>query len=368
MIDKTGFLYHEICMWHDTGNRSIYDDSGIYFQPTTSYENPETKRRLKNLLEVSGAMKQLKSIDSKVASIEALQRFHTERYIASISEKSAKGAGDAGEGSPFAQNGFTIARQSSGMAIQAMESVLKGDVKNAYCLSRPPGHHAKRDTGSGFCLLGNIPIAIMAAQAKKLVKRVAVIDWDVHHGNGTEEAFYDSADVLTISIHHDNNFPANSGGISDRGTGEGHGYNFNIPLPAGSGIDAYLTTLNELVVPALQRFKPEIIVVACGFDAAAVDPLGPMILNSETYRKMTNILMKEANKLCNDRLVMIHEGGYSPSYVPFCGLAVIEEMSGQRTKVVDTLSDEIAVWGQQEIQPHQQDLIDNLKSYLKDIC
>ncbi|WP_298939556.1 class II histone deacetylase [uncultured Psychromonas sp.] len=368
MTTKTGFLYHEICMWHDTGNRSIYDDCGIYFQPTTSYENPETKRRLKNLLEVSGAMKQLMPIDSDLAPIEALHRFHTERYITSLSEQSEKGAGDAGEGSPFAQNGFTIARQSSGMAIQAMESVLKGEVKNAYCLSRPPGHHAKRDTGSGFCLLGNIPIAIMSAQAKKLVKRVAVIDWDVHHGNGTQEAFYDSADVLTISIHHDNNFPVNSGSASERGTGEGEGYNVNIPLPAGSGIGAYISVLEELIVPALQRFKPEMIVVACGFDAAAVDPLGPMILNSNTYRKMTKILMREAKTLCGDKLVMIHEGGYSPSYVPFCGLAVIEEMSGQRTEVVDTLSDEIALWGQQTTQPHQQALIDSLQALVKDIC
>jgi len=142
-----------------------------------------------------------------------------------------------------------------------------------------------------------IPHCHYSGTGKGLIKRVVVIDWDVYYGNGTEEAFYNSADVLTISIHHDNNFPANLGSAADRGTAESEGYNINIPLPAGSGIGAYLSVLQEFAVPALQRFKPEIIVVACGFNVAAVDPLGPMILNSDTFREMIKVLMREAKKI-----------------------------------------------------------------------
>lgn len=367
MSKQTGFLYHEICMWHDPGNRSIFDDVGIYFQPAQAYENAETKRRLKNLLEVSGVMDGLQRIDAEPASIVDLKRYHTSDYIDQLERDSAEGAGDGGEGSPFAQGGFFIARQSAGMAIKAVESVLKGEVSNAYSLGRPPGHHAKKDSGSGFCLLANIPIAILAAMDKGLVERVAVIDWDVHHGNGTQDAFYDRNDVLTISLHHDNNFPPDSGAITEQGEDEGFGYNLNVPLPAGSGIGAYMAAMEQVVVPALARFKPELIIVACGFDAAALDPLGPMILNSESYRAMTEMLMTTATNLCEGKLVYVHEGGYSDTYVPFCGLAVIEALSDQRSLVKDSLSDEIACWGQQDLQEHQQVLLDNIKPLLNHI-
>ena len=244
---------------------------------------------------------------------------------------------------------------------------MNGQVDNAYCLGRPPGHHAQAHQGNGFCLLGNIPIAIMAAQAKRQNMTVAVIDWDVHHGNGTQEAFYSRDDVLTISIHHDNNFPLNSGSIDDIGEGAGKGYNINIPLPSGSGIGAYLGTIDQLVIPAIEKFKPDLIVVACGFDAAALDPLGPMTLNSDCYRKMTKKLMRLANEVTKGRIVFIHEGGYSESYVPFCGLAVIEELSQQSSPVVDPLNEEISLWGQQDLQSHQQSVIDSVKHLLTHI-
>ncbi|NWO57331.1 class II histone deacetylase [Chromohalobacter israelensis] len=364
MKPTTGFLYHEICMWHDPGPRSVYDASGLYFQPERALENPETKRRLRNLLEVSGVLDGLTSLKAAPAQIEDLLRFHTPDYIERLQSESAKGPGDAGDGAPFARGGFDIACQSAGMAMRAVEAVMTGEVDNAYSLGRPPGHHAVSHQGLGFCLLGNIPIAILSAQAKGVVKRVAVVDWDVHHGNGTQEAFYQREDVLTISIHHDNNFPLDSGGVEEAGERAGEGYNLNIPLPAGSGIGAYHATLDELVIPALERFRPELIVVASGFDAAAMDPLGPMILNSQCYRDMTHKLMAASNRLCQGRLVFVHEGGYSEGYVPFCGLAVLEALSDQESPVVDTLGDEISHWGQQALQPHQRDIIESIKPCL----
>ncbi len=367
MKRKTGFLYHEICMWHDAGNRSIYDAAGIFYQPERALENAETKRRLRNLLEVSGVLEGLIPLRAQPAELEDIQRFHTAEYTKKLHRENETGSQDGSDGAPFSPGGFDIARQSAGMAMHAIEAVMTGEVDNAYSLGRPPGHHARANEGYGFCLLGNIPIAIRAAQAKALVKRVAVVDWDVHHGNGTQDAFYDDNDVLTISIHHENNFPLNSGGADEIGVGKGEGYNLNIPLPAGSGIGAYHAALDQLVIPALQRFQPELIVVACGFDAAALDPLGPMILNSQCFGEMTARLLDVADSLCKGRMVFVHEGGYSESYVPFCGLATIESLSGFKSPVVDALGEEIAEWGQQELLAHQQALIDTLKPQLEKI-
>lgn len=370
---KTGFFYDELCMWHDPGNRGMFDAMGIYFQPFNSFENPETKRRLKNLLEVSGVIKELECRTAVPATEADILKIHSAEYIERLANESKQGPGDAGspnnlgDGAPYSKGAYDIAKLSAGLAKSAVEQVLKGELKNAYVLTRPPGHHAKRDGGCGFCLLGNIPIAIESARTQSLVSKVAVIDWDVHHGNGTQDAFYEDDEVLTISIHHDNNFPLNSGAHTERGTGKGRGYNLNIPLPAGSGIGAYMATLDQLVIPALERFQPDLIVVACGYDAAALDPLGPMILDSETYREMMLKVMEAAAILCEDKVVVVHEGGYSETYVPICALALIEALSSQSSPVKDYVGDEIRVWGQQALMPHQQALLSDLTPYLQDI-
>ncbi|MFT2098814.1 class II histone deacetylase [Marinomonas sp. 2405UD66-6] len=362
---KTGFLYQEICMWHDAGNRCLFDGAGLYYQPKIPFENPESKRRLKNLIEVSGILDGLYRISALPATRTEILRFHSDEYIEKLELESSLGSGDAGERAPFSKGAFEIALQSAGMAIAAVESVMTGQVQNAYSLCRPPGHHAQSHQGNGFCLLGNIPIAIMAAQSERPKMKVVVVDWDVHHGNGTQEAFYYRDDVLTISIHHDNNFPIDSGAIDEVGEGKGKGYNINVPLPAGSGIGAYLAVIDQIVVPSIEEFKPDLIIVACGFDAAALDPLGPMIINSDCYRQMTKKLMQVADSECQGRLVFVHEGGYSESYVPFCGLAVIEELSRLSSSVIDPLNEEISLWGQQDLQPHQQELIDAVPKFTK---
>ncbi|QUX97526.1 class II histone deacetylase [Marinomonas sp. CT5] len=370
---KTGFFYDELCMWHDPGNRGMFDAMGLYFQPFTSFENPETKRRIRNLLEVSGVIKTLECRSAEPATEADILNVHSAEYIKRLAHDSEQGPGDAAspsnisDGAPYSKGAYDIAKLSAGLAKSAVEQVMKGELKNAYVLTRPPGHHAKRDGGCGFCLLGNIAIAIESARTQSLVSKVAVIDWDVHHGNGTQDAFYENDEVLTISIHHDNNFPLDSGAHTERGAGKGHGYNLNIPLPAGSGIGAYMATLDQLVIPALERFQPDLIVVACGYDAAALDPLGPMILDSEAYREMMLKIMEVAAKLCEDKVVVVHEGGYSETYVPICALALIEAMSGQTSSVKDYVGEEIRAWGQQELMPHQQTLLSELTPYLQDI-
>ena len=355
---ETGFLWHEKLMWHDPGSAAAgfvpIDGS---FQPGLHVENPETKRKLKNLLDAYDVTPQLRQLDFEPATMEILRRFHTVDYIERVRQLSESRGGDAGDTAPVGPGSELIARMAVGATCAGVASVLKGDVSNSYVLSRPPGHHAERDKGRGFCIYNNIGLAIMEARAKGLVDRVAVVDWDVHHGNGTQQAFYDSPDVLTISLHQEMLYPANMGKLSEQGEGNGEGFNINVPLPAGCGGEAYLAAMEQVVVPALRHFKPELIVVACGYDASYFDPMSHMLLISSHYRQMTEIMMKLSDELCDGRLVVNHEGGYSEFYVPFCGAAVIEAISGIESGIVDP-SRATAFVENQLLKPHQQAQID----------
>jgi acetoin utilization deacetylase AcuC-like enzyme len=349
---KTGFLFEEIYLWHDAARE------GFPIEPGHHFENPDTKRRFRNLLAVSGLLEELHPIKAIEATEDDVARFHTREYIAHIKRMSAERGGEAGEFTPFGPGSFEIALLAAGGVMRAVEAVVSGAVENAYALVRPPGHHAEANRGRGYCIFGNIAVAVMHARAKLGVTRVAVVDWDVHHGNGTQAAFYEDPNVLTISIHQDNLYPANSGSVGENGADRGAGYNLNLPMPPGSGGGAYLAAFERVIVPALRRFKPELIVVASGLDAAGLDPLGRMMLNAEHYRRLTRLIMDAAAEVCFGRVVLAHEGGYSAIYVPFCGLAIMEELSGIRTKIVDPYIEMAESWGYQELQPHQAAAID----------
>ena len=193
----------------------------------------------------------------------------------------------------------------------------------------------------------------MKTRAARGIGKGAVVDWDVHHGNGTQQAFYDDPETLTISLHQDGLFPLGSGTLGERGEGAGQGFNINVPLPPGTGTGGYLAAFDRIVLPALRRFKPEMIVVCSGFDASALDPLGRMMLHSEAFRALTRRLMAAADDLCGGRLALSHEGGYSASYVPYCGLAVMEELSGFRTAIDDPFITNFSGYPGQELMPHQ---------------
>ncbi len=325
----TAFFTDERCFWHGGGNYAFTLPVGGLVQPLAGGlpENPETKRRLKNLVEVTGLARHLSLRGAEAATDDDLRRVHPESYLSAFKAMSDAGGGELGLRAPFGQGGYEIAALSAGLATAALRAVLTGEVANAYALSRPPGHHCTADWPNGFCLLNNIAIATRAAQAEGLARRVAVVDWDVHHGNGTEAIFWNDPDVLTISLHQDRNYPLDTGGVAARGGAGAEGCNLNLPLPPGCGHAAYLHAIDRVVLPALHRFRPEVIIVACGFDAAAVDPLGRMLCTADTFRQMTRQMMQAAAALCDGKLVLVHEGGYSEVYVPFCGHAVLEELS-----------------------------------------
>ena len=338
----TGFFWDERCFWHGGGNYAGMLPVGGLVQPMATGglpENPETKRRLKNLIAVTGLERDLVMTGARPADRGDLLRVHPASYLDEFKALSDDTGGELGRRTPFGPGGFEVAAQSAGLALGALRAVLRGEMDNAYALSRPPGHHALPDFPNGFCLLANIAIAIRAVQAEGLAKRVAVLDWDVHHGNGTEAIFYDDPDVLTVSLHQDRNYPMDTGAFADRGAGAGQGYNLNIPLPPGTGHDGYLAALDRLALPAIRAFAPDVIIVACGYDAAANDPLGRMLATAETFRQMTQRTMALANDLCGGKLLLVHEGGYSETYVPFCGHAVLEALSGSSVTAPDPFAE-----------------------------
>ena len=335
---KTGFYTDERTFWHSTGAQALFFPVGGWVQPpngATGADTPDSKRRFLNLLQFSGLARSLSMPESSPATIDDLLRVHTAGYIERFKQVSDAGGGEVGFVAPFNRGAFEVALISAGLAKAAIDAVLEGSLANAYALCRPAGHHCLRDQAMGFCLLANIPIAIEAARAKHHLARVAVVDWDVHHGNGTQSIYYERADTLTISIHQDRCFPPGYSGSEDRGLGPGLGFNLNIPLPAGSGHETYVAAFEQIVIPALDKFRPELIVVASGLDANSVDPLARMLLTSETYRRLTALMRETAARWCGGRLVLVHEGGYAEAYVPFCGQAIVEELSGVRTAVTD---------------------------------
>lgn len=337
---RTGFWWDERCFWHSGGNYAFLLPVGDLVQPLAAGglpENPETKRRLKNLLHVTGLIDELSVRSAAGANFEDLLRVHPLSYLEEFRRLSEGKGGEIGERTPFGPGGFEIASLSAGLATEALRNILKGDVRNAYALSRPPGHHCLPAKPMGFCLLANIAVAIEAAFAEKRAGRIAVIDWDVHHGNGTEAIFYERPDVLTISLHQENNYPRDMGKLEHRGAGAGEGFNINVPLIPGTGHEGYLHAFRRIVLPALARYRPDAIVVACGFDASGVDPLSRMLATADTFAEMTRMTMQAADDLCEGRLLLVHEGGYSEAHVPFCGHAVIAALASSSTEAPDPL-------------------------------
>lgn len=360
----TGLVCHEHYFWHHTGASAGPLPYGLAVQPDGHPESPQTKRRLLGLLEVSGLLPRLRRIEPRVATFEELRWFHTPQYIERVRTLSEGVGGDAGELTPIGTGSYHIACLSAGGCLAAADAIMAGQIRNAYCLVRPPGHHAEADRGRGFCVFANNVLVAHHLRKRYGVRRLAILDWDVHHGNSQEGAFLRDPSVLTLSVHQDNYYPANSGGLDVIGEGSGIGSNINVPLPPGSGHGAYLDAWERVVVPAVQRFRPDFLIVSSGFDGSAMDPLGRMLCHSETYRALARSTVELAESLCGGRLLALHEGGYSTAYVPFCGLAAIEELAGERTSTADPFLAIFAAMGGQQLQSHQKAVIDAAAKHL----
>lgn len=354
---KTGLIWHELYMWHDTQNYAGVIQPGTHLQPGTHFENPESKRRFKNVLDVTGLSKALHFLDPEPATREQILAIHTRDYLERLEPMNETG-GDAGGLSPFGPGSVDIAKLSAGAVITLVDGIMSGKVDNGYALNRPPGHHAMPNEGSGFCMFCNGAIAAQHLLDHHGLGRVAIMDWDVHHGNGAEAAFYDRSDVLTMSIHQDRCFPPDTGMAGDVGKGEGRGYNINVPLPPGTGSGGYDAVFEKVILPALENYQPDFIIVPSGFDAGGQDPLGRMMLSSNDYGRYAKMLMSAADRLCGGRIAFCHEGGYNAYTVPFMGLRVIEALSGLKSGMEDPFAPLIEGMGYQELQGHQAAVIE----------
>jgi acetoin utilization deacetylase AcuC-like enzyme len=326
---KTGLVWHEDYMRHDSGMQGALESPHPFFDPLPTIDTPVTKKRFKALLDRTGMTDRLHPVAPRPATRDELLRCHAARYLDRIERESASGGGEGGEATPFGHDGYAIAALAAGGVIAAVDAVMTGAVDNCFALVHPPGHHARADEGVGFCLFANGPVAVWHARRAYGLTRIAIVDWDVHHGNAAQEMFWRDPGILALSIHQADCYPVGSGDFDEIGEGDGEGYTLNIPLPPGSGEEAYASAMDRIVTPALRAYRPELILVACGFDAGMLDPLGRMRLNSGSFGRMTAALMAAADEICQGRVVVVQEGGYDASSVPFHGLATIEAMCGQ---------------------------------------
>lgn len=356
---KTAFVWHENFFWHNAGDGALYEPAGGYIENLGLSESPVAKRGVKNLLERSGLIDELFVVKPAPATESDLLRFHSHAYVENVRNLSSADGGFCGDSTFVGRGSYEIALYSAGGAIAAVDAVVRGAAKNAYALTRPPGHHAMRDSGMGFCIFNNVVVAAKYARDMLGVGKILIVDWDAHHGNGTEDAFISDPNVLFISLHQDGLEPIGRGLATDQGRGVGEGFTVNIPLPPGSGDAVYAYAFEQIVMPLARAFAPELVLVSAGQDGSIFDPLARMMLSVAGYRHMTRELLK----LAKGRVVCIHEGGYCPAYVPFCTHGIIEEFSGIETDVTDPFIYAMAGTGYNKILPHQEAAVAEIKRF-----
>jgi acetoin utilization deacetylase AcuC-like enzyme len=292
----TALLYHPIYLKHNTGPH-----------------HPERASRLTSILrklKKTGLIDKLKRVEPKAASIEDITLTHSKDYVLRIKEFCEAGGGNLDPDTVVSGDSFISALFSAGAVITAADMIFKGDIGNAFCMGRPPGHHAGISNAKGFCVFNNIAIGARYIQKKYNLERVLIIDWDAHHGNGTEEIFYGDPSVFYISLHQYPHYPG-TGKSSDTGKGNGKGYNLNIPMSAGSGDKEYIKAFHEIIIPKVKLFKPRFILISAGFDSHKDDPLSSLNLTEQGYFEMTKIVKDMAADSSEGRLISILEGGYN---------------------------------------------------------
>lgn len=294
-------------------------DCGLH---DTGWGHPEHQGRLPGI--VNAIHKQTPALldhvlqhEARHATVQQLQRIHAVEHIETIRDTAARAA-RTGEiiqldaDTVVSGASWDAALAAAGSAIAAVELVMTGAAHTALALCRPPGHHATPDRAMGFCLFNNVAIAARAAQAEHGVERVLIIDWDVHHGNGTQDAFYDDPRVFYLSLHIDGHYPG-TGAATETGVGAGMGSTLNVPLPAGTAAAEYRVAFSEALQQAFEQSTPDLVLVSAGYDCLTGDPLGGLMLEPEDIHEMTREVVDHAGKSAEGRVVAALEGGYVPA-------------------------------------------------------
>lgn len=323
----------------------IYDP--IFLEHLTPTEHPDQPERLRRSIEVLEALNWMEReglvhLAPRAASEEELALIHTPAYIQQVKravERTARLETESGRRTRFfatdtyvSAKSYDAAIRAAGAPLTAIDALMKGEVHNAYCLVRPPGHHALADGAMGFCLFNNVAIAARYAIEKHGLERVMIIDYDVHHGNGTQDAFYADPRVLYFSTHQAPFYPG-TGLSGERGEGAGLGTTVNVPLPATTEYHIYDAVFRQVMSPIADRFQPQLILVSAGFDAHWSDPLGQMCLSTAAFAELNKVILNLADLLCDGRVIMVQEGGYNIEAMAACVATCINQLLGDDAAV-----------------------------------
>ncbi len=307
--------------------------TALYRSPAfAKHDDPshvENQRRLDAIdaaLEQSGLLVSHPQPAFEAAKFDQLTRVHEPHYIDALARAAQQGGGWIDSDTYMGPKSFDVAALAAGAAIAAVDGVLHGTAKQGFVLARPPGHHARPSIGMGFCLFDTIAVGAAHALASGL-QRVAIVDWDVHHGNGTQEIFWSSPDVFFTSIHQWPLYPG-TGAANETGIDAGSGLTLNVPLSAGAGNERYLEVLDEIILPKLRAFAPELVLVSAGYDCHRDDPLGGMRLDEDGFAAMTERLIELAQASADGRIVLVLEGGYDPPALARSVVRTIETLDG----------------------------------------
>jgi acetoin utilization deacetylase AcuC-like enzyme len=305
------------------------------FLKHSSAGHPEAPQRLEAILQVwqdTGLMDKLVAIEPTPATDERLLRVHSQKHVNTLEYAHRRGGLQIDGDTYMNEYSREAAYLAAGAAMNAVDAVMTGIVDAAFSLARPPGHHATRDLAMGFCLLNNVGVAAQYAVDQYNLERVLVMDFDVHHGNGTQDIFYSSPNVYYFSTHRYPFYPG-SGHWRDMGVEEGHGFTFNVPLPHSVGNDQYARVADALLYPAMQRYQPQLVLVSAGYDAHWADPLGALtLLDATGFAYLTQVLHSIAQEFAQGRIALFLEGGYNFDALGWSSRASVEALLGNRVE------------------------------------
>jgi acetoin utilization deacetylase AcuC-like enzyme len=296
-IHKTGIAADPVVKQHDPGPGHP--------------EQPGRYTAVMDHLSYSGLLDSLTLLDIRHASEDDLALVHIREYIHLVQREIQQNRSQLSTGdTDICSRSLEPAMAAAGAVLSAVDAVFAGLVTNAFCAIRPPGHHASADRGMGFCLFNNIAIGARYAQQRYGAERVLIVDWDVHHGNGTQDIFYEDGTVLFFSSHQSPWYPG-TGSTAERGEGDGAGKTINCPFPAGAGRTEILEAFHRQLLPAAEAFRPDLVMISAGFDSRIGDPLGQFTLTDRDFQDLTRLLMDFADQSCSGRIVSVLEGGYN---------------------------------------------------------
>lgn len=306
---------------------AIYTDN-IFLDHSNGPQHPECPERLisiNNTLDSSGLRKKLIYPDFKAATRDQITAVHSNEYFDLIKSTSENEFTQLDADTTACEVSFEAALKGSGALIHSLDSIIDDEIDTSFVMPRPPGHHAEKDKAMGFCLFNHAAVGAAHLINTHMLERVLILDWDVHHGNGTQHIFYDNEKVLYWSVHQFPFYPG-TGSLKELGYDKGLGYTFNIPVPSMLADNDYLRIFEELLIPVVKQYKPEFMIISAGFDAYFIDPLGGMNISVEGFAKLTRMVLNLAEKYSDNKIAFLLEGGYNTAEMGNILRNVIEEI------------------------------------------